>query len=134
NYRLGPFGFFVHPALTAESPHKASGNYGLADMVASLRWVKSNIAAFGGDPGNVTVFGQSAGAMAIGALTSSPETKGLYQRAIGQSGWRDDARAAARDVGGRRHCEARRPRARRHDRGRLDHPRGSVRCVRGGPA
>jgi len=86
NYRLGPFGFFTHPALTAESPHKASGNYGLADMVASLRWVKSNIAAFGGDPGNVTVFGQSAGAMAIGALTSSPETKGLYQRAIGQSG------------------------------------------------
>jgi para-nitrobenzyl esterase len=86
NYRLGPFGFFVHPALTAESPHKASGNYGLADMVASLKWVKSNIAAFGGDPGNVTVFGQSAGAMAIGSLVSSPETKGLFQRAIGQSG------------------------------------------------
>jgi para-nitrobenzyl esterase len=86
NYRLGPFGFFVHPALTAESPHKASGNYGLADMVASLRWVKSNIAAFGGDPSNVTVFGQSAGAMAIGSLVSSPETKGLFQRAIGQSG------------------------------------------------
>jgi len=86
NYRLGPFGFFVHPALTAESPHKASGNYGLADMVASLRWVKSNIAAFGGDPANVTVFGQSAGAMAIGSLVSSPETKGLFQRAIGQSG------------------------------------------------
>jgi para-nitrobenzyl esterase len=86
NYRLGPFGFFSHPALTAESPHKASGNYGLADMVASLRWVQSNIAAFGGDPSNVTVFGQSAGAMAIGALTSSPVTKGLFQRAIGQSG------------------------------------------------
>jgi para-nitrobenzyl esterase len=86
NYRLGPFGFFVHPALTADSPHKASGNYGLADMVASLRWVQSNIAAFGGDPGNVTVFGQSAGAMAIGSLVSSPETKGLFQRAIGQSG------------------------------------------------
>jgi para-nitrobenzyl esterase len=86
NYRLGPFGFFVHPALTAESPHQASGNYGLADMVASLRWVQSNIAAFGGDPGNVTVFGQSAGAMAIGSLVSSPETKGLFHRAIGQSG------------------------------------------------
>jgi para-nitrobenzyl esterase len=86
NYRLGPFGFFAHPALTADSAHKASGNYGLADMVASLRWVKSNIAAFGGDPGNVTVFGQSAGAMAIGALTTSPETKGLFHRAIGQSG------------------------------------------------
>jgi len=86
NYRLGPFGFFVHPALTADSPHKASGNYGLADMVASLKWVQSNIAAFGGDPGNVTVFGQSAGAMAIGSLVSSPETKGMFQRAIGQSG------------------------------------------------
>jgi para-nitrobenzyl esterase len=86
NYRLGPFGFFVHPALTAESPHKASGNYGLADMVASLKWVQSNIAAFGGDPSNVTVFGQSAGAMAIGSLVSSPETKGMFQRAIGQSG------------------------------------------------
>jgi para-nitrobenzyl esterase len=86
NYRLGPFGFFVHPALTADSSHQASGNYGLADMVASLRWVKSNIAVFGGDPSNVTVFGQSAGAMAIGSLVSSPETKGLFQRAIGQSG------------------------------------------------
>src|SRR5256885_17179265 len=62
NYRLGPYGFFVHPALTAESPHKASGNYGLMDMLASARWVKNNIAAFGGDPDNVTVFGQSAGA------------------------------------------------------------------------
>jgi len=86
NYRLGPFGFFVHPALTADSPHKASGNYGLADMVAALKWVQSNIGAFGGDPSNVTVFGQSAGAMAIGSLVSSPETKGLFQRAIGQSG------------------------------------------------
>ena len=86
NYRLGPYGFFAHPALTADSPHKASGNYGLADMVASLRWVQSNIAAFGGDPSNVTVFGQSAGAMAIGSLVTSPETKGLFHRAIGQSG------------------------------------------------
>jgi para-nitrobenzyl esterase len=86
NYRLGPYGFFAHPALTAESPHRASGNYGLADMVASLRWVQSNIAAFGGDPSNVTVFGQSAGAMAIGSLVTSPETKNLFHRAIGQSG------------------------------------------------
>ena len=86
NYRLGPYGFFAHPALTADSPHRASGNYGLADMVASLRWVQSNIAAFGGDPSNVTVFGQSAGAMAIGSLVTSPETKGLFHRAIGQSG------------------------------------------------
>jgi len=86
NYRLGPYGFFAHPALTAESPHKASGNYGLMDMLASLRWVQSNIAAFGGDPGNVTVFGQSAGAMAIASLVASPEAKGLMHRAISQSG------------------------------------------------
>ena len=86
NYRLGPFGFFVHPALTAESPHKASGNYGLMDMLASLHWVQSNIAAFGGDPDNVTVFGQSAGAMAIASLVASPEAKGLFRRAISQSG------------------------------------------------
>ena len=86
NYRLGPYGFFVHPALTAESPHKASGNYGLMDMLASLRWVRSNIAAFGGDPGNVTIFGQSAGAMAIASLVASPEAKGLMHRAISQSG------------------------------------------------
>jgi para-nitrobenzyl esterase len=86
NYRLGPYGFFVHPALTAESPHHASGNYGLMDMLASLRWVQNNIAAFGGDPSNVTVFGQSAGAMAIGSLIASPEAKGLMRRAISQSG------------------------------------------------
>jgi para-nitrobenzyl esterase len=86
NYRLGPYGFFAHPALTAESPHKASGNYGLMDMLASARWVKNNIAAFGGDPSNVTVFGQSAGAMAIASLVASPEAKGLFRRAISQSG------------------------------------------------
>ena len=86
NYRLGPYGFFVHPALTADSPHKASGNYGLMDMLASLRWVRNNIAAFGGDPRNVTVFGQSAGAMAIASLVASPESKGLFQRAISESG------------------------------------------------
>jgi para-nitrobenzyl esterase len=86
NYRLGPYGFFAHPALTAESPQHASGNYGLMDMLASLRWVQRNIAAFGGDPGNVTVFGQSAGAMAIASLVASPQAKGLMQRAISQSG------------------------------------------------
>ena len=86
NYRLGPYGFFVHPALTAESPHKASGNYGLMDMLASVRWVQRNIAAFGGDPRNVTVFGQSAGAMAISSLVASPQSKGLFQRAISESG------------------------------------------------
>jgi para-nitrobenzyl esterase len=86
NYRLGAFGFFAHPALTAESPRAASGNYGLMDMLASLRWVQRNIGAFGGDAGNVTVFGQSAGAMALASLVASPEAKGLMQRAISQSG------------------------------------------------
>lgn len=86
NYRLGAYGFFAHPALSAESPHESSGNYGLMDMLASLRWVQANIAAFGGDSGNVTVFGQSAGAMALASLVASPEAKGLMHRAIAQSG------------------------------------------------
>jgi len=85
NYRLGPFGFLAHPALTAESGYNSSGNYGILDMIASLRWVKANIAAFGGDPGNVTIFGQSAGAMAITSLMTSPLTEGLFQRAIAES-------------------------------------------------
>jgi para-nitrobenzyl esterase len=86
NYRLGAFGFFAHPALTADSDTGSSGNYGLADMLGSLEWVKSNIAAFGGDPNNVTVFGQSAGGMAIGSLVASSEAEGLFHRAISQSG------------------------------------------------
>src|SRR5690606_103579 len=85
NYRLGPFGFLAHPALTAESEPGSSGNYGIMDMVASLDWVKRNIAAFGGDPGNVTIFGQSAGAMAITSLMTSPLAEGLFHRAIAQS-------------------------------------------------
>jgi para-nitrobenzyl esterase len=114
NYRLGPYGFFAHPALTADSPHDASGNYGLADMIAALRWVQSNIAAFGGDPANVTVFGQSAGAMAFASLVSSPLAKGLFQRAAGQSGaWMGlgmapamRTRAQAEEVGVRAATEA----------------------------
>ncbi len=86
NYRLGAFGFFAHPALTADSDTNSSGNYGLADMLASLRWVQDNISALGGDPDNVTIFGQSAGAMAIGSLVASPMSKGLFNRAISQSG------------------------------------------------
>ncbi|NND37741.1 MAG: carboxylesterase family protein, partial [Gammaproteobacteria bacterium] len=85
NYRLGPFGFFAHPALTADSEHGTSGNYGIMDMVASLEWVQSNIQAFGGDPDNVTIFGQSAGAMAITSLLASPPAAGLFHRAIAQS-------------------------------------------------
>jgi para-nitrobenzyl esterase len=86
NYRLGPFGFLAHPELSNESGRDASGNYGLMDAVAALRWVQKNITAFGGDPSNVTIFGQSAGAMMTAALTGSPEARGLFLRAISQSG------------------------------------------------
>jgi len=86
NYRLGIFGFFSHPELTAESPDKASGNQAFADQIAALRWVKDNIAAFGGDPGRVTIMGESAGAESVAALVASPLAKGLFQRAISQSG------------------------------------------------
>ena len=86
NYRLGIFGFYEHPELTAESKHHASGNYGLMDQVAALKWVEQNIARFGGDPRNVTIFGESAGALDINVLMTSPLTKGLYARLIGESG------------------------------------------------
>ena len=86
NYRLGVFGFFAHPALTAESKHHASGNYALLDQIAALEWVKKNIAAFGGDAKCVTIFGESAGSWAVNALMASPRAKGLFQRAIGESG------------------------------------------------
>ena len=86
NYRLGVFGFLAHPDLTAESAHHASGNYGFMDQIAALRWVRSNIRGFGGDPGRVTVWGQSAGAFSVGALLASPEAKGLFQRAVADSG------------------------------------------------
>ncbi|MFV1987263.1 MAG: carboxylesterase/lipase family protein, partial [Gemmatimonadota bacterium] len=86
NYRLGPLGFFAHPALSAESPGGASGNYGLMDQVAALQWVKDNIAEFGGDPDRVTIFGESAGSTDIILLMTAPAAEGLFQRAIGQSG------------------------------------------------
>jgi para-nitrobenzyl esterase len=86
NYRLGAFGFFAHPALTLDSGTQASGNYGLGDKIAALQWVRANIEAFGGDPQNVTVFGQSAGAASIATLVASPLADGLFQRAISQSG------------------------------------------------
>jgi para-nitrobenzyl esterase len=85
-YRMGIFGFFSHPGLTKESGHNASGNYGLLDQVAALQWVRDNIATFGGDPGNVTIFGESAGSFSVSALMASPLAKGLFQRAIGESG------------------------------------------------
>jgi para-nitrobenzyl esterase len=86
NYRLGAFGFLAHPALAAESPHHAAGNYGLLDQIAALQWVKRNIARFGGDPSRVTVFGESAGGMSVGSLIASPLAKGLFERAILESG------------------------------------------------
>jgi para-nitrobenzyl esterase len=86
NYRLGIFGFFAHPALTAESPHKASGNYGLLDQHAALEWVHRNIAAFGGDPKRVTIAGQSAGSMSVSAQMASPLSRQLFAGAIGESG------------------------------------------------
>jgi para-nitrobenzyl esterase len=85
NYRVGALGFFAHPALSRESMHGVSGNYGLLDQIAALRWVQTNIAAFGGDPANVTLFGGSAGAYSICVLTVSPLAKGLFKRAILES-------------------------------------------------
>src|SRR4051794_1345320 len=85
NYRVGILGNLAHPELTAESPHHASGNYGLMDQVAALQWVKRNIAQFGGDPDNVTITGQSAGAMSVSALEASPLAKGLFHRGFAMS-------------------------------------------------
>jgi para-nitrobenzyl esterase len=86
DYRLGVFGFFSHAELARESGHNASGNYGLMDQAAALQWVKKNIALFGGDPSNVTIFGESAGSFSVSALMASPLAQGLFQRAIGESG------------------------------------------------
>lgn len=86
NYRVGVFGFFAHPDLSVESGHHASGNYGLLDQIAALKWVQQNIAAFGGDPTNVTIAGQSAGSMSVNCLMASPLAKGLFNKVIGESG------------------------------------------------
>lgn len=86
NYRVGIFGFFAHPELTKESGHNASGNYGLMDQVAALHWVKNNITAFGGNPGNVTIAGQSAGSMSVNCLVASPLARSLFKKAIAESG------------------------------------------------
>ena len=85
-YRVGPIGFLAHPGLSAESPQHVSGNYGLLDMIAGLKWIQKNIAAFGGDPNRVTIFGESAGGIAVSMLCASPLAKGLFQGAISQSG------------------------------------------------
>lgn len=87
NYRLGPWGFLAHPELSAESENGVSGNYGFLDQIAALKWVKNNIAAFGGDSNNVTIFGESAGGTSVTSLCASPMTDGLFHKAIIQSPW-----------------------------------------------
>lgn len=86
NYRLGILGFIVHPELSKESVHNVSGNYGILDQIASIQWVKNNIAEFGGNPNNITIAGESSGSTSVNILQASPLTKGLFQRAIGESG------------------------------------------------
>jgi para-nitrobenzyl esterase len=86
-HRLGPIGYMAHPALTAESPHHASGNYGQLDLIAALKWVKKNIAAFGGDPHRIMIIGQSGGGSKVNGLVASPLAKGLFHRAVCQSGF-----------------------------------------------
>lgn len=86
NYRLGPFGYLAHPLLTAETTQASSGNYGVLDQIAALEWVQRNIAKFGGDPERVTIFGESAGSWSVQTLLAAPLAKGLFHRAIGESG------------------------------------------------
>ena len=129
NYRLGVFGFFAHPALSKEDPRGSSGNYGLLDMVAALQWVRDNIAAFGGDPGNVTIFGESAGSFAVSALMAMPSARGLFHKAIGESGAHFGPSLAAPtreaiEANGEKFAAA----SARHDR------RGAARDERGGGA
>ncbi len=101
NYRLGVFGWLSHPALTAESPHQSSGNYGLLDQIAALQWVHRNIAKFGGDPANVTIFGHSSGGEYVACLMLSPLARGLFKRAIMQSGVPLDLHPSVHHPGGK---------------------------------
>jgi len=94
NYRLGPIGYLAHPALSKESEHGVSGNYGFLDQLAALKWVQTNIEGFGGDPDNVTIFGESAGGTSVSALCASPLSKGLFHRAISESAWISDTNFA----------------------------------------
>jgi para-nitrobenzyl esterase len=96
NYRVGVFGFLAHPELSRESANRVSGNYGILDQIEALRWIKANISRFGGDPGNVTIAGQSAGSMSVTVLLASPVAAGLFHRAIAQSGGIFSSRMAKR--------------------------------------
>src|SRR5690606_33706591 len=87
NYRMGVLGYLAHPALSAESRRKISGNYGLLDQIAALRWIQENIAAFGGDPANVTIAGESAGGLSVMYLMAAPDARGLFAKAIAQSAY-----------------------------------------------
>ena len=95
NYRLGVFGFFAHPELTKESAHHSSGNYALLDQIMAIQWVHDNISKFGGDPANVTIIGESAGSMDVNTLLTTPASKGLFARAIAESGAAGDAQSLA---------------------------------------
>jgi para-nitrobenzyl esterase len=96
-YRLGIFGFLAHPELARESEHGSSGNYAVLDQIAALKWVQANIAGFGGDPANVTIFGQSAGATDVAALLATPLSEGLFSRAVSESGDDSPAQTRSRD-------------------------------------
>ena len=100
NYRLGSFGFFAHPALSAEQAGGPIGNYGLMDQIAALKWVQRNVGAFGGDPANVTVFGESAGGMSVNSLLTSPLAQGLFQKAMIESGGGRSGALGARKLSG----------------------------------
>jgi para-nitrobenzyl esterase len=131
-YRVGPLGFFAHPELSAENRRlhgvAASGNYGLLDMVASLQWIKQNIAAFGGDPRKVTIWGESAGAMAVSMLTVAPQAKGLFHGAISDSGSRAHPYRSGRESAAAGHCRTGRRRLRRQ--ARSTHAGGAARQER----
>ena len=114
NYRLGRLGFFAFPALSREHPDELKGNYAYMDQIAALKWVQQNIAAFGGDPKNVTIFGESAGGVSVHTHLTSPLSRGLFQKAISQSGGGARRRAhRAADARGRRRSSTTRCRRRR---------------------
>src|SRR5204862_2931237 len=98
NYRLQRLGFFAFPALSLENPDEPKGNYAYMDQIAALKWIQENIAAFGGDPNNVTIFGESAGGVSVHTLMASPMARGLFQKAMVESGGSRDSVLTARPM------------------------------------